>query len=489
MSIDTDGVVEDQTAQVIKVIPTPREPIRVAEAFIDDHWESTTTEDGEPRNFLRLRVQNQVLYAWNGTCWTPRSRHEMTVAIFDYTRNAVYLDALMGNPIPWNPTPRSVSEVVDTLIAYPTLQLAGDVLAPAWLIGEDDEDLLPLARPEGLVSVRNGLIDVFRREGGVRALYDHTPQLWNLSTLPFDFNRHTSPPARWLQFLDEVWPNDPESVTLLQQMFGYIISGHTDLQKAFCLVGPKRSGKGTIAGVLSTLVGRGAYASTNFSTLARNFGLQDLMGKTLAVISDARVDSRGSMSDAVERLLSITGGDFVPIDRKYKAPITVQLTVRFLVLTNEMPKLHDTSGALASRFVFIPMTKSFFGQEDTDLLRKLNAEASGILNWALDGLEELEYNGSFLQTASGQALADEMEQLGSPVKAFLEEQCIVDPNASVICSVLWTKWYTWATANGNAIGSSAWFGRELRTIVPSMEHKKARDGTNLVWKYIGVGLQ
>ena len=53
----------------------------------------------------------------------------------------------------------------------------------------------------------------------------------------------------------------------------------------------------------------------------------------------------------VERLLSVSGEDSLTIDRKYREPWTGRLPTRFVVMTNELPRLSDSSGALASRFI------------------------------------------------------------------------------------------------------------------------------------------
>ena len=61
--------------------------------------------------------------------------------------------------------------------------------------------------------------------------------------------------SRWLAFLDELWPDDADSIAALQEFFGYVISGRLDLHKILLLVGPTRGGKGAIARVLGQLVG------------------------------------------------------------------------------------------------------------------------------------------------------------------------------------------------------------------------------------------
>ena len=54
---------------------------------------------------------------------------------------------------------------------------------------------------------------------------------------------------------------------------------------------------------------------------------------------------------AVERLLSISGEDTITSTASTASPWTGRLPTRFMILTNELPRFTDSSGALASRFV------------------------------------------------------------------------------------------------------------------------------------------
>ena len=60
-----------------------------------------------------------------------------------------------------------------------------------------------------------------------------------------------------------------------------------------------------------------------------------------------------------------------------------------MILTNELPRFSDSSGALASRFVMSILTDVFYGRENPALTAELLEEAPGIFNWALDGLDRL----------------------------------------------------------------------------------------------------
>ena len=116
--------------------------------------------------------------------------------------------------------------------------------------------------------------------------------------------------------------------------------GVPDMQKMLLLIGPTRSGKGTIARMLTELIGRGHVAGPTLASLGTNFGLSPLLGKPLAIISDARLGDTPAHT-VVERLLSITGEDMLTVDRKYREPWSGKLPTRFVILSNELPRFRD----------------------------------------------------------------------------------------------------------------------------------------------------
>jgi putative DNA primase/helicase len=90
--------------------------------------------------------------------------------------------------------------------------------------------------------------------------------------VPFEYEPTAPEPVRWLQFLNQLWPDDPESINALQEFFGYVLSGRTDLHKIMLLIGPTRSGKGTIARVLAALLGKGNVAGSTLASLRPTSG-------------------------------------------------------------------------------------------------------------------------------------------------------------------------------------------------------------------------
>src|SRR6516162_2758356 len=197
------------------------------------------------------------------------------------------------------------------------------------------------------------------------------------------------------------------------------------------MVGPTLGGKVAIALVLGALLGRRNVCGPTLNSLGGDFGLQPLIGKPLAIISDARfVGKNGNV--VVERLLSISGEDTLTVNRKYRDQWTGKLPSRLHIISNELPRLGDASTAVVGRIVLLPLTRSWLGKEDHGLEQRLHAELPAILNWTLDGLERLVENGGrFTRLPSAEEAIIAMRDLASPVAAFVCEKCEINPAREV----------------------------------------------------------
>ena len=263
---------------------------------------------------------------------------------------------------------------------------------PAWVGNENNETSRPC--PSKVIAFNNGILDLDAwladPSGQDQSVWfrDPTPEWFSENVLPMDFDSAAQHPRRWLAFLNQLWPDSPQSIEALQMWFGYCLVADTRQHKALMIVGPKRSGKGTICRILRRLLGEANVCGPTLSGLAGPFGMWSLIGKMLAIVSDARLSGRADQSIIVERLLALTGEDAITIDRKNLEPLTVQLMTRLVLVSNELPKLNDASGALASRFIILELQKSFFGTEDLNLETDLAAEMPSIFNWSPGGMEE-----------------------------------------------------------------------------------------------------
>jgi putative DNA primase/helicase len=452
-----------------RITAPPSAPMQVARDLVGDLY---TTGHGD----LVLHDHGGDFHLYDGTCWPEIDRRMIRADAYRWLENAAYVKVTDKGETdePWDPTRHKIDNVLDALRAVALLE---DAVPPFWT--EDQYD--PPA--DEIVSMANGLLHVPSRK-----LYPHTPRFFTHHSLPFAFEPDAEDPKEWLDFLSELWPDDPSSIDALQEVFGYLLGGDTRQQKIFLLVGPRRGGKGTIGRVLTGLLGQHNVAGPTMASLSQNFGLQPLIGRPLALISDARLSGRADGQVVVERLLSISGEDSLTLDRKYKEPWTGRLPTRFMILTNELPRLSDSSGALASRFVVFVLTKSFLGREDPGLTDRLLAEAPGIFNWALAGLDRLNERGYFDPPESGQEAVQQLEDLASPVGAFVRDQCEVGPDQRVPVEDLWTIWKRWCESEGRHPGTKAVFGRDLSAHAPSVRRTRPRAGEDRRYVYRGIGL-
>jgi putative DNA primase/helicase len=450
-------------------LPPPTAPMMVARQLLDGH-----RADGH----LTLRYWRGNWMRWEQTRWVEVEQDALKTWAYHKTENAVFLDTSTDLPEtkPWSPNRRRIADLLDALLA--AVYLPETVDPPAWLAAAPvltDGSRVPA---DEVVACANGLLHV-----ASRTLLGLTATYFNRVAVPFDYDPDAPTPKHWLEFLGQLWPEDPampgipEPVMALQEFFGYVLSGRTDLQKILMLIGPTRSGKGTIARVLTALVGKDNVAGPALASFGANFGLEPLLGKPLGVISDARLGS-GNVHQVVERLLSISGEDRIDVDRKHLKAWTGKLPTRLVVLSNELPRFGDASGAIAHRFIVLVQTVSFLGREDSRLTSKLLGELPGIMNWALDGLARLAAKGAFTEPRSSTDAITTLQDLASPVAAFVRDYCQVGAAHEVLVDDLFATWKHWCEENGrDRPGTVQTLGRDLRAVVPGLTMTRPRSSS------------
>lgn len=419
----------------------------------------------------------RILHYWQGEFHMWTGTHYVVLPLPDLRELAYRIGpACSEKPI----TKSRVDNVVDALRGAANLSHLAVPCAPEWIERRpDDPD------PRAMIPLANGLLNV---DDG--RLIPPTPRLFVPYALPFEHDPVVAAPATWLRFLAALWPDDQASIDCLQEWLGYLLTAATDQQKALMIVGPKRSGKGTIGRVIVRLLGAGNVASPTLASLGQPFGLQVLIGKTAALISDARLGGRADIAAIAENLLRITGEDEISVDRKFQTSYTARLISRLIVLTNEVPVFRDAASALPSRFVILRTTRSFIGQEDHQLEHKLVAELPGILAWALAGLRRLRERGRFVQPEDGAAALRLMEDLASPIGAFLRERCVVERGGHVPIGSLYDAWREWCKEHGrDSPGTEQTFGRDIAAAAPQVRPSQRRINGERVRYYEGLRIR
>jgi len=434
------------------IFPSPSMPMAVARLFVEERYQC----DGV-----------LTLHHWRGTWWQWRQSHwcemegdAVRALLYTFAENARYRDA-EGELVPWAPNRKKIGDLLEALAAITIL--AADIDQPIWLDGRSTGTI---------VAVANGLLEVETRH-----LLPHSAQFFNHTAVPFDYEPNAPQPKRWLDFLDALWPDEPTAIDVLGEWFGYVISGRLDLHKIFVMVGPTRGGKGVIARIETALLGKKNVAGPTLSSFGNEFGLEPLIGKSLAIISDTRSGGGKNSPVVVERLLSISGEDTLTVNRKYKGAWTGKLPDRLHIISNELPRLGDASSAIVGRLVLLLTTRSWLGKEDYELETDLRKELSGILNFSLDGLQRLtgDNENHFTRFKAADEAITQMRDLASPVGAFVREKCVLGSDEEVDVDTLYDAYKSWCEVCEYPKSPKAHFGRDLRAACPSIRKTRPRD--------------
>ncbi|MBJ7289401.1 phage/plasmid primase, P4 family [Williamsia sp.] len=460
------GFTEDTTPLIV---PSPHVTMDSARHLTATHF----TTDGH----TTLRFWNDRWLRWRDGYWNGIDEHQLRQTIYAAFEHARYLEE-PGKPTKaWNPNRNKVTNVIDALRGIVLLDSA--VQPPSWPTGA------PAGYPaEELLALRSGLLHL-----PTRTLHPHTPAYFNLNSLNFEYDTSNTSPTEWLRFLESVWPDDPEAIATLQEWFGYVLSGRTDIQKMMLIQGPPRSGKGTVGRILTELIGNANVAGPSLKHVGMNFGLEGLIGKQLAIVADAHLSRSASAIDIIENLKAISGEDVRTVDRKNKTSWTGRFPTRFMIMANELLKLVDNSGALASRFIIITMATSFIGHEDIGLTDRLLEELPQILSWSLQGYDRVAATGTITEPASSLSAKNMLAVIGSPIKEFIDDCCTVAEGAEVNTVELHQAYTQWcADQEVDHPQDGAIFGKSLNAVNPTIKRVDRRSGTTRWRAYSGIRL-
>ena len=392
-------------------------------------------------------------------------------------------------------TRHTVTEVI--VAAQRLVAIDADITPPAWL---RDAQSRPDAK--NIIAMDDCLLDISADKPRVLEL---TSDFFTVNYLPYGYDPQADCP-QWRQFAEQLFCEihtiqvdggcykqdypDHDSTSLLQEWMGHLIIQDTGYQKILGVVGPPRSGKGTVGRVIRALVGEHNCTPTTLNSLCTDFGLQSMLKASVVLVSDASLSGRNiDTTRAVERLKSISGEDVQLVNRKHKDPVAAVLPVRFVIMANETQALHDPSGALASRLLYLVTTQSHLGKEDLSLGDRLLTELPGVFNWSLEGLKRLRERGYFRESETGRETRQEFLELSSPVTSFVQDCCELDVEAMEKISNLYSAYASWCDRNGRQAASKQKFSADLAGAFSELKRKQIRHGNDVARVFYGLRLR
>lgn len=448
------------------------DPLRLARVHVDK-WR---TKDGD----ISTAYLNGKLYRFTEDHgWIETSDAEIAPWVRDtiqeeFDKQAKWLSSEKGKPTPPKIVGNTIiNNVIKALHDISKVALAPDAVPPYWFTLFEDWD------PKDLQVFKNGILNFQKLLEGKPSFIPLTARLYYEQQAPFEYDPDARECPEWMSFLESL-EQDAEWVYCLQEIMGYVLWSDFNLQKIVMFCGATRGGKGTIVRVLEQIAGgNNAVCGLDLMDFSKDFGLEKTIGKKLGTFNDIDMPTK-NVSQVVAKLKAASGNDLISIDRKHRINISVKFDPKMLMVTNKFMPLPDNSGGLQTRLLPLKFTKSFFGNEDPQLGKKLEKEYPAILNWALEGLKRLvENGGKFTEPETTEELLRQLAQESAPIRSFVEECCDLDKSKAVLSSSVYNCYKQWAKEKYPDCPecNSKEFKQELLAVAPQLSEARASSGT------------
>ena len=284
----------------------------------------------------------------------------------------------------------------------------------------------------------------------------------------------------WDKFLKKVLP-DAKLRACIQRAIGYTLTGTTGEQALFFLHGPGQNGKSALIETLSHFLGDyAASAPSSMLMKTRNESIPNdvarLRGRRLAALSELDVGDRFNEAN----LKLYTGGDSITARFLHKEWFEFFAMFKIWMHGNHKPHIRGQDWGIWRRMVLVPFEYEIPNSERVlDFAKNyLYPEASGILNYALQGCLEWQEKGLALPPIIKSQTAmyrEDSDILGD----FIAECCDVNPKYETTSNELY-RTYTSFSDDRNERALAA------RTFGLYMGERFERLGTTRPVRYAGI---
>jgi putative DNA primase/helicase len=340
-------------------------------------------------------------------------------------------------------------------------------------IKSDDLDSNPW-----LLNVRNGTINMLTGEFTEHRQEDMITKIANV-----DFDPKAECP-QWKQFIREIMDYKGDVINFLQTASGWAVTGDNSEQTMFILFGSGANGKTTFLNTILSILGDYG-TSTPTETFMRKSGDQitndiaRLRGTRFVTTTEAEQGRR--LSEPL--IKKITGNDEMTARFLYGEYFNFKPTCKIWMATNHKPVIKGTDYGIWRRIKLIPFTTRIPEEkQDRRLEEKLKAEASGILNWLLEGTARWQREGLVAPDAILNATDEyrgEMDVIGN----FLKERCVAKEESNIKIMELYKAYSDWCDDNNEHAVSERFFTLRLK----EMGYEQSRSADARYWS--GLALQ
>lgn len=371
---------------------------------------------------------------------------------------AVYFDLSVPDPKKQSDSEKAFLKFVNRLAdRSQRLNMIRDAAAYLAITYED------LDKHENYLNCRNGTLDLQTLELKAHSSADLLSMMTGCSYDP------AAPFDAWLEFLNEIMEDDQDKIRYLQKIAGYCLTCDTTQEQSFILYGASsRNGKSTFIETLGRMLG-------DYSITADPAILEERPKNSSNASPDlARIAGRRliRISELPRRMLfnsslfkQLTGGDSISARYLYEGLFEFTPVGKIIFNSNHLPIISDTSVFASDRLKVIEFNRHFEEfEQDKTLKRRLCSAAnlSGILNWAIEGLQLYREEGlnapAVVQIATENFHAD-----SDKLQNFINECLEKGSGYAITMKDAYQYYQLWCHENGYGCDSKASFKTDLQT--------------------------
>jgi putative DNA primase/helicase len=310
---------------------------------------------------------------------------------------------------------------------------------------------------ESKIAFKNGVLDIESNQFSE----GHRREDFMTVLLPYCYDQNAECP-NWLKFLGEALKDDPKAIALVQAFFRWALlpkaDGKLDLEIGWDLYGVGGTGKGTVLETLTNIIGKHNCGHFTSKSISNPNVLAGLLDKRVSISPD----DNGHMED-FGLYGSIISNERVPIKMLYKNIFPTTLNTFMVRAYNNFITTPSGAKGLDRRIVVM----SFNAQPktiNTDLQSEINAELTGIFNWAW-GISTPEMKRRILWAGEVEAVAEattEMFFSNNQTFVFLEEN-YPEGSDGVKSRDLYYQYVEWSKEKGNGYLPHRKFSDSIKT--------------------------
>lgn len=251
-----------------------------------------------------------------------------------------------------------------------------------------------------------------------RTQQPHSPKLYATKGVPYDYDPKANGPW-WDKYIEWLTGRlGEETVSFLQEYAGLCATTNTKYEIAVWLYGQRRCGKSTfIEGIMAALGDR--WCNFGLRNIERSeFALANVAGKTLAIATELP----GDYIRCADLLQAIISGEPLEVRRLYHDFITITPTLHLLWSTDRMPRVAHAGAGLFERVQLVDFGKEIpMAERDPEIKAGIQQEGPYILNWLLDGYDNLNERGRFAIPPRVRASTEGFQAVNDVVAGFAAE--------------------------------------------------------------------